>query len=143
MSIFPFLDGAFEQANQTSQTKLPVPKEYLWDFNSDNFKLENGKPVKVEGLEAIKVWIYKTLKTPRFKHLGYSWNYGNELDNIIGGAKISQNALVSEVKRYLEESLLINPYIKSIGGVSASLDESRLTIKFTANTDYGEVVFNV
>lgn len=41
----------------------------------------------VDNLEAMKQAIYKILSTSRFLELIYSWNYGAELDGLLGRSK--------------------------------------------------------
>jgi hypothetical protein len=139
-SIFPFIDSQ-DTAEITSQ-ELPIPREYAWDFETGDFKLEDGKFIVVEGLEALKIWIYKALITARYRWPIYSWNYGCELDNLVGSS-YSQAVTQSEAKRYVEECLLINPYIKAIKNVQTDSKDEKLTITFTAVTDYGEVTVSV
>lgn len=142
MSIFPFLDGDIQIENSLQSNELSIPKEYAWDFENNDFILKDGRFVIVEGLEAIKIWIYKTLKIQRYRYLAYSWNYGHELENLIGST-FTKQAIQSEAKRYLEEALLINPYIKAIKDLKAEIVGDALKLDFTVATDYGEVSINV
>lgn len=140
MSIFPFIDSVDDV--QVISDSLPVPNEYAWNFENGEFIQEDGKTVIVEGLEAIKIWIYKALYTARYQWPIYSWNYGSELETLIGSS-YSRAVTQSEAKRFTEECLLINPYIKGVKDMQTSFQEDRLTISFTAITDYGEVIVNV
>ncbi len=140
MSIFPFIDEIGEV--QAMPVSLPVPKEYAWDFQRGDFIREDGKIVAVEGREAIKLWIYKALHTTRYRWPVYSWNYGSELETLIG-TSYSHAATQSEAKRYVGECLLVNPYIKGIKDLHTSFQEEKLNITFTAVTDYGEVMIHV
>lgn len=138
-SIFPFV--SYQQAKEFIGQKT-VPKEYAWDFQKNDYILENGRIKILEGAEAIKVWIYKMLKTPRYRYLIYSWNYGHELEKLIGQGYTS--AIVqNEVKRLLEDALTLNSNIKGTADVSVIFEEDQLDISFTAITDYGEVKINV
>jgi hypothetical protein len=141
------MSGIFPQINipidtiiqQTIQSNtLPMFKEYAWDFKNNDFLLQDGKFVIVEGKEALKIWIWKALNTARYRYLAYTWNYGNELESLIGKG-LSRSAVKSEAQRYIEESLSINSYITAVTNVSFSQDGSKFKISFTANTVYGEV----
>lgn len=133
-SYFPFITKS-ELAEK--KESIPIYKEVAWDFESNKMVIKNGMPVIVEGNEAIKVWIYKAIKTERYKYLIYSWDYGCELEGLIG--KGLPNSLIkAEVKRYIEEALLINPYILSIDDMEVDLIDSILSIKCNINTVYGE-----
>lgn len=143
MSIFPSSADIENVISQTTQnTELPLFKEYAWDFSTNDFIYNNGKNVIVEGKEALKVWIYKTLKTKRYEYFAYTWDYGNELDTLIG-QKYSAEYVSSEVERLLKECLLINHYIKELTDITAISDGRTLKIEFTANTVYGEVDISV
>lgn len=144
MSIFPTdidLNSVIAKTTEEN-TDLPLAKEYAWDFNTNDFIYNNGKNVIVEGNEAVKVWIYKTLKTTRYNHLAYTWDYGNEFDTLIG-KRYSNEYIQSEVERLLKECLLINPYIKELSNIKATMEHRTLHIDFTATTIYGEVNINV
>lgn len=108
-------------------------KEYNYDFKTG--KIGNGF---VEDKEVLKIWIHFALKTERYKHLIYSWYYGNEVNNIIG-KKTTKGLFNSEVKRYIEECLLVNEYITGIQDLKIEKDGSKLTIDFTVLTIFGEV----
>jgi hypothetical protein len=108
-------------------------KEYNYDLNTG--KIGNGF---VDDKETLKIWIHFALKTERYKHLIYSWYYGNEVNNIIG-KKTTRGLFNSEVKRYIEECLLVNDYITGIQDLKIEKDGSKLTIDFTVLTILGEV----
>lgn len=110
--IFPYVE------RQNTVSKNVVSREFAWDFDRGDFELMNGKPYIVEGLEALKIRIIKTLKTERYNHLGYSWNYGSELNQLIG-KKINSNRLEMEVRELMEDALLIEPEILSVNIVNA------------------------
>ncbi|WP_080965307.1 DUF2634 domain-containing protein [Clostridium novyi] len=145
MSILPndteILDKAIQETTQEGE-ELPLCKEYAWDFDKNKFILENGKFKVVEGNEALKVWIWKALKTERYRHLAYSWNYGHELHSLVGKG-LSNAALKLEVERYIKEALLINPYLKDIYNLNITIEGAKLDIDFTVSTIYGEVNISV
>jgi len=143
MSIFPDSTGTMAVTTSTiDDPVLPLAKEYAWDFTSNDFLLVDGKNSFVTGKEAVKVWLWKALQTPRYRYLAYSWNYGNELDSLIAQG-LSTEALKSELERYLKESLLINAYITGIKNIDISIEGSKAEVSFTAETIYGEVIISV
>lgn len=146
MSIFPEetinLSDVIQQTVEETTNELPLLKEYAWDFETNDFILENGKFKIVEGLEALEIWIYKTLKTPRYRFLAYSWDYGHELEDLIGQG-LSSTALKSEVERYLNECILINPYISTISNLEVTFINGVIKTDFFCNTLYGEVSISV
>lgn len=132
---FPFLNGK----QSTDTENLPLFKEYAWDFEKDKFIYDgNGKHILLEGNDALKVWIYKALKTERFSYLAYSWRYGIEIQQFIGkvmGVKERR----SELKRLIIECLMVNPYIVSVDSVkfSETNHAENMQINIELTTIYG------
>ena len=120
-----------------SEETLKIPREYEIDFATGQF---TGKIM--EGAEAIKVWIYNALMTPRYRYNIFSWNYGSELEDLIGESYTDEYIQI-EAKRIVEDCLSVNEYITSISDFSISVNEDNINLKFTANTPYGEVEINV
>lgn len=137
--IFPFLDI---EITESTDSELPLFKEYDWDFSRNDFKLNNGKFEIVTGAEAIKIWIYKALSIERYKYTAYSFDFGQEFTSLIGETN-SIGVVKSEVERYINEALLINPYIIGISNVVIEIDGANLMLDLIVNTIYGEVSLNV
>lgn len=134
MSIFPMIQPPAE----TEEAALPLCKEAAWDYERHVPIWRRGEPVVVTGKEAVKVWIFKALHTPRFKYEIYTWAYGSEFESLIGQAYTPQ-LKQSECARYLRECLLINPYITSVTNIETDFQASTLTVACVAHTIYGEV----
>ena len=73
-----------------------------------------------------------------------SWQYGEEYTNLIGNS-YDEDYLYSEVKRYIEECLLINEHITGIAELEVEQVKDKLHISFTLVTDVGskEMMINV
>ncbi|WP_027628229.1 DUF2634 domain-containing protein [Ruminiclostridium cellobioparum] len=138
-NIFPFI--SYQEPKEYVEEKK-IPKEFAWDFGKNQFILENGRMKILEGAEALKVWICKMLKTQRYRYLIYSWNYGSELEKLIG-AGYASNTVRNEVKRLLEDALQVNSGIKGTKNVNVTFSGDKLDLSFTVITDYGEVKINV
>ena len=134
MSLFPFISNTDEIKVDNS---FPLYKEVAWDFEKDTPILENGDFKIVEGNNAIKVWVYKALLTPRYNHSIYSWDYGSELMDLVGKA-YTQSLTKEEAKRYIKEALLINPYILEVNVVDTSFSNGILSADIKLLTIYGE-----
>ena len=113
-------------------------QEYAWDFINNDFILKNGRPVIVTGTEAIKIWIYKTLKTPRYRFFAYSNDYGQEYENLIGQGYLPQ-LIKSEAERLTKEALFIHSDILDISNFNARIDEDILYVEFNVSTIYGNI----
>lgn len=131
MSLFPFLDREDNENDFIQQKRIPV--EY--EINFDTGKL-TGK--KVFGKDAIKVWIYKAIKTSRYKHLIYTWDYGVEVEDLISKS-FDRDFIESELQRYIKEALLVNSFITDVNNFSMEFSGTLLICNFTVVTDFGEV----
>lgn len=143
--IFPFISGIDEVEDvelELTETTLEMYREVAWDYVNDTPIIENGDFKIVEGKEAIKVWIYKALKTNRFEHEIYSWDYGSELNELVG-YQDTNNLIKTESERYIKEALLINPYILDVKINDVKINDSILNANVIVNTVYGEVDINV
>lgn len=138
MSLFPMIQP---EAVHTVQ-ELALYREVAWDFQKNIPIYKNGTPTIIEGKEAVVVWAWKALHTPRFRYEIYSWEYGNETESLVG-QNFSEELKRAEAARYVRECLLINPYITDVTNVSVDFAEGLLTITGTLVTIYGEAIMNV
>jgi len=134
MSLFPTYIEDDEALEVTEDPK--TPKEYEVDFKTGQL---TGRVV--EGLEAIKIWIWFTLQTVRYRYYVYSWDYGNEFEDLIGQG-YTEEYIEAEAQRMTEDCLLVNEHIQSISEFSISMEKGKLQVSFTANTIYGEININ-
>lgn len=96
-------------------------------------KNADGQHIIVQENEALKVWIYKTLKTERFRYVAYHDSYGIELEKYIGQANIPGTAEM--IKKDIIEGLQVNPYIVSIDKLDITKQEDdivEITIYLTS-----------
>ena len=135
MSILP----SFLQAgNKTKTIKedsqvVKMPREYGIDFDTGQL---TGKIV--EGIEAIKVWIWLCLHTERFRHAIYSSDYGTSFEQYIGHA-LSDEYINTDCESEVTDALLINDYIESIENFGAVKDGEHLRISFRVMTKFGSL----
>ena len=135
MSLFPFLSNNVDEVKVNNN--FPLYKEVAWDFEKDTPIIQNGDFKIVEGNNAIKVWVYKALLTPRYNYSIYSWDYGSELMDLIGKA-YTPSLTKEEAKRYIKEALLINPYILEVTVLDTSFNNGVLSADIKIVTIYGE-----
>lgn len=135
----PFVSGVLVQSIETAQEELPTYKEYAWDFNKDCFIYDNGQHKIVTENEALKVWIYKVLKTERWRYQIYDNAYGIELEQFIG-RRTNNSDTAGEIGQYVNEALLVNPYIKSIDKSSYDIVGKSLKYTIYLTTVYGTLV---
>lgn len=139
MDLFPFFGDT--AAGEVAQA-LPLCTEVAWDFENNIPRFENGEFLIVTENEAIKTWCFKALKTERFRYLIYSWSFGNELDLLIGQS-FRPNLMKAEAIRYIEESILNNPYIRGISNAQVYFSKGVLTFTGNLDTVYGETRLEV
>lgn len=136
---FPFITG---NTSTNKSNALPLFIEYAWDFANDCFIMRDGKHVLVTGTEALKVWVYKTLKTERFRYAAYNGSYGVELEQFIGKTPNDEEAAL-EIERYITEALLVNPYIEAVNNIEFTNERDIFDMQISLKTVYGEVNYNV
>lgn len=132
----PFVSGISSDAPKSNINTLPTFKEYAWDFENDRFIFEHGDHKIVTENEALKVWIYKTLKTERWRYRIYDNSYGIELEKYIG-THANNKTNAAEIEQYIKEALLINPYIKAVDKVQTSIEKDALHYNIYLTTIYG------
>ena len=137
--IFPIVQP---EAAEAEPQRLPLCKEAAWDFERGTPVFSGGKPLAVAGAEAVKVWIWKALMTARFHFSVYSWDYGSEVESLIG-KPFTPAVKRSEAARYVREALQINPYIRAVRQVDVTFQNDDLTICCEAETVYGKVRVDV
>ena len=136
MSILP---SFLQELSDTQTTKeddskvVKVPKEYGIDFRTGQL---TGKIV--EGLEAIKVWIWLCMHTERFRHAIYSADYGTSLEQYIGHM-LSEEYINTDCESEISDALLTNEYIESIEDFEAVRNSDSLNISFRVVTKFGSI----
>lgn len=138
MNIFPMMQPDLV----TIDTEMPLYQETDWDMDRNIPIYKNGSPVIVTGKRGVLVWAWKALHTERYRYDIYSWNYGSEVEGLIG-QPYTEELKKSEAVRYVKECLLINPYIRDVTDIETSFLDGRVTIKCKIITIYGEVKVNV
>lgn len=130
----------FLNETETQESELPLFKEMAIDFETGETIIENNEIVTLEGSEALKVWIWRALKTERYKYKVYSNNYGNELKEQLGtiyDKTIKDAILENEIR----ECLGVNPYITRLHSFSIETPEGMQHpyIYFSVDTVYGTI----
>ena len=134
-SIFPFMDP---QEVEIDEEEVPVAQEYAWDFERSDFKTRNGRMYLVERDDAIKIWLWKLFNTARFRYLIYNWDFGHELEELIG-LGYTEGYLTSEAERHVREAVEYNleDYVIGLSNINVDFSEGNLRISFVAETIYG------
>lgn len=136
--LYPFV---YDVSDEIEGDTLPIFKEIAWDFLRDK-PLVNPKTKEfeiVEGDEALKVWIYKTIKIARYRYPIFSTDYGTEIEELIG-SKYTKGYTESEVKRYVKEALMVNEYIRNVNILASNFKDDELELHLKIDTVYNEGV---
>ena len=138
-TLFPILTA---QETLPGQQALPLCREVAWDYAADRAVWRGGSPVYVEGLEAVQTWCYNALRTVRYRHVAFSTSYGCELETLVG-QPYGEAVKSAEAIRYVQEALLVNPYITAVEQVSVDFSGDTLYISCKVQSFYGEVTMHV
>lgn len=111
MGVFPFTSSA--QDNVSDEKKLPLFREYAYDYEKNCLKTRGRHTYLVEKDEALKIWLYHALRVARYRYEAHSTEYGNELEELLGRGE-SREILESEIIRYIKEAVMVCPYIQEI-----------------------------
>jgi len=118
----------------------PVLKSYKWNFESGDFELIDGRLVEVEGLDYIKVWIEKILRTR--KDLEIYTTYGSGHHDLIGTV-YDRDFVQAEITRIVREALSKNDAIEEVGEARVEFEGSKLIITLNISTIYGSMEVSV
>ena len=136
--LFPL----FQTAPQSAAAALPLLRDVAMDYEKGAPLFAGGNPVVVSGLEAVKGWAWRALKTARYRWSCFSWDYGCELESLVG-QPYSEDTRLSEAVRYAREALSVCPYITGSSAQVESFDGSTLRLGVTIQTVYGEASIHV
>lgn len=107
-----------------------------WDFEKGDFKLKDGKLVRLTGIEYLKVWIRKALLTVKNSLIYEGTDYGSGHHSLIG-TTFKLSFTKEEYKRYIKEALLFNSAITNASNFEFTQAGSRMIISFSVDSIYG------
>lgn len=115
-------------------------KAYKFDFNNDEFVFENKDAVTLTGVDALKQWIEKYIKTQLNRYPMYkSTGYGANIEDLVIGKSYHFDFAESELRREVETALLKHDDIYKLENFKAIKKGDALNIEFTLATKYGTV----
>lgn len=141
----PFLVGTNANKNTNTAAVLPLFTECAYDFEHGRImKNPDGTTKIVKENDALKVWIYKAIKTERARYEGYKHGiynndapFGVELEQLIG-KRANDATAATQIKSYIKDGLTVNPYIKSIDSIDiVERTHDRLGYEITFTSIYG------
>lgn len=124
MALSPLEPFDIAQDDVTADTAAAQPlKTYALDI--DNGVLGGI----VDGIDALKQFVVKAIKTARYRFAIYDDDYGSEIDDLIGGSATLE-LLQTEIPRVIEEALLFDDRITDVYDFEMTRDGDRLTVSF-------------
>lgn len=90
----------------------------------------------VDDIEALQQAIYKVLNTEKYEYPIYSFNYGIELENLIGKDIIYVKI---EMKRRIQECLLQDERINSVENFQFNITGDEILCTFDVSSIYGDL----
>ena len=116
-----------------------MKKTFDFDFGNGEFVMKDGNPVILSGINALKLWIQKCMRTQLYIYSIYKdKQYGANIEDLVIGKSYNFDFAESELLREIETALLRNEDIYSMSGFSAKKVGAMLKISLTLNTADGE-----
>lgn len=137
--LFPIFQG---ETPSPSAASLPLFRDVAMDYDLGIPLFQSGEPVVATGLEAVKGWAWRALQTDRYRWSCFSWDYGCELERLVG-QPYREDTRLSEAIRYVKESLMVCPYILSASARTNEFKDSVLQLEVSMTTVYGEAEIHV
>lgn len=106
-------------------------RTYRLDFDGGN---STGM---LDGREAMKQAIYLILNTERYRYEMYSWDYGVELEELIGDQ--NSDTLQVNVRNAITDALMQDDRITEVSGFDFEREREYLKVTFNVATTEGDI----
>lgn len=120
------------------EDEVILGRSWRFDFDGGEFVMTPTRKIaQVDGMDAWMMWCQKAIRTPRYRHLIYSRQYGQELDELIGRG-YSRAVQESEIQRMVTETLMVDPRTLSVDGFNFSWQEDECHFSCQIRNVYDE-----
>lgn len=130
-------DLEFENDELAEEDVPTIGKSFLFDFKKGEFVMKDGKLVVLEGIDALKMWIVKVIRTEKFRFRIYESEddeqYGVLLEDLIGSS-FDREFIEAEIEREVTEALLLHEYIISVDEWQFERNSKKMAIIFAVTT---------
>lgn len=110
--MFPATSGLNANADTKSTAGHTGKISFVFDFETGDFVVEDGKIKQCTGDEAIEIWVQKICRTEKNRYRVYDDTvYGVIIEDLTIGTRYTMDFVESELRRELEEALLQNEQI--------------------------------
>lgn len=111
--------------------KKRLMPSFTWKLEEENVR------GNIDGKDAIEQAIYKILMTERYEYLIYGFNYGVELNKLLGRSKAEAMALIPGI---IKDALRSDGRILSVYDFEfEDIDKTSLFVRFCAETVEGDI----
>lgn len=138
-SIFPefeYDEEINDEEEVTEEKETTRGKVMKIDFESGDIAMEDGRPVLIEGSEALIQWIEKVLTTVKGRH-EIEMDYGSDCKRILF-AGYPKPFMKAELCRDIEETLMKHEDIESVDEFEFT-DGINAVLQFKVTSTYGEI----
>ena len=125
-----------------------VLKTPVFDFKTGDFVILDGKIVTADGIDAVKLYVEKVLRTQKGRYRVYEGtDFGVYIEDLIVGSNYPIAFVQSEMEREITEALLKNKDISAVSNFVFERTVNGLNVTFDVTTKNGEsfedgVIFN-
>ncbi len=132
--IIPLIPALQEQTNNinysSTSTVTKLGRCFLFDYDTGNFVLKDGRLVECTEVEAVEQWIKLILQTYKDKYNVYKGtDFYCNIEDLVG--QKPNGFIFSELKREITEALLKHRYIKSVDDFEFTNEREKTIINFT------------
>lgn len=120
-----------------SDFEIDIRPSFTYKIKNEKDKIEDY----INGIESIKQAVYKTLMTDRYAYEIYDFNYGVELNDLIGK---SRELVKAEIPNRIQDALSSDDRIKDVYNFVFSdspIDKNALEVKFNVRSIFGTEEF--
>lgn len=135
--MIPETNGLIE--SEENFLEEPSSKTYLIDFDKKCLCIssdEGDDKGFIDELKAMEQAVYCILNTERYEYVIYSWDYGSELQDVIG---MDTDIVLSEIERRVTEALMADSRILSVDNFNFETNKREVTCTFSVLTIYGDL----
>ncbi|WP_144526380.1 DUF2634 domain-containing protein, partial [Bacillus pumilus] len=107
MALSP--EEEIEDLDEDAEDIIEPSTTYHIDFETGRLTNE-----KINGLDAIRQFVYMALRTERYSHAVYSHDVGCEVQEAVSDEESTDEYKEMEIPRLIEEALLVDERIESV-----------------------------
>lgn len=137
------LNSDFDTDDGGSLEEIPetIGRGWAFDFAKGEFVMHGMAPAEIRGIEQLKVWIEKTLRTSRLAHPIYTPSYGRD-DPYAGIGQPFTSAVAGRIASDIKAALTYHDRITDVTDIEfdGSVADDQLFVGFTVHTDEDEAL---